>query len=527
MRGWRDERGQALALVLILSTVLFIAGTAAVAAALQQNRLVTLEEAREKAYYIAEAGVEKVLTQFRQSNKPYPLALPASGPYYQNTPFGGGKIEKVEVEIKKEKRDPNDPKSAEGIFAYITSTGVYPENPRPGQAQARRTVKAKVELLPDPFLSYGGPGVKSDRSVAMKGVITVTRGSFLARQGDISVSGGIQDFTGGIYAGGNVVLSAGLTAGSGEIKAGKDVDLTGLTRLGSLCTWKGDIYAGGKVKLPYWSSWLGLIDPQRIHENCQSIPGFPLPSFPKVGKGTVWYSQVEQEARSRGYYFNSALDWFKDPQKGIKWDYSVIEAPDPLTGGAVVTVWVNGAELDLTDPNHNSFLAVVNGPLDFNQAFKAAYDAWKQDVINSYQSKYKGKATVTFVEFLGQPLAVLQVKSSQPATIVADSITLDCGIFNLFGVKVDTHAVKNDFGLFAVNGDIKYTSDVALGGRLSALATGSFTFKCTGIDTTDLDWVAAGGPVTIEGIINVNYARASIPPATPMGGYRLDSWEVE
>ncbi|HHP51493.1 MAG TPA: hypothetical protein ENM97_06990 [Moorella mulderi] len=525
MRSWRDEQGQALALVLILSTVLFITGTAAVAAALQQSRLVTLKEAREKAYYIAEAGVERVLTQFRQSNKPYPLGLPASGTYYQNAPFGGGKIEKVEVEIKREKKDPDDPNSAEGIFAHITSSGLYPENPRPGQAQARRTVKAKVELLPDPFLSYGGPGIKSDRSVKVEGTITLTRGSFLARQGDISVSGGIQDFTGGIYAGKDVKLSASLTTGSGEIKAGKDVDLTGLTPF-SPSTWKGDIYAGGRVKLPPVSSWLGFVDPQRIHENCPSIPGFPLPPFPQVGKGTVWYTQVEEEARSRGYSFNSALDWFKDKKKGIKWDYSVREIANPLTGSAVVTVWVNGAELELTDPKHDSFLAVVNGPLDFNQAFKAAYDAWKQDVINSYQSKYKGKATVTFVEFPDQPLAVLQVKSSQPATIVADSITLDCGIFNLFGVKVDAHAVKNDFGLFAVNGDIKYTSDVALGGRLSALATGSFTYKCTGSDTTNLDWVAAKVPVTIEGIINVNYARASIPPATPMGGYRVVSWKI-
>lgn len=504
MKSWYDERGQALALVLILSMVLFIAGTAAVAAALQHSRLVTLEEAREKAYYIAEAGVERAVAELRQMMIYFdPNNLPLSNePNGEKTvvwqqDLGGGMIAEAKVKLWEVKRD--DKGYVERVRYRITSQGSYPRNPAPGQLYAQQTIEAEVEVRPDPFLAYGGPGLKSDTAVHLTGGVTSTGGSLLARTGDVESQAPIAGNVGGIYAGRNAYLQGGITSGGGEIKAGRDVHLSGI-----LSTWSGEIWAGGEVYGPWWQ--LGEVT---IYEHCgTNIPGFPLPKFPVVDKGSPWYSQVKSEAIDQGQFFNSAEEFLSHPDKGVSWKYDVFVWP--LINSVTVTVW--GAELNL------SGLYVVNGPMDFNQAYRRAYQIWQQRI----RDQYPGKQVI----FIDVSLGRLAVKAAQPVTIVADSINLDGGILGFGGV--DTSGIMSPFGLFAVNGDVVYKAFLGTGGRLSVMATGKFECNTSflGTRSIDLDWVAAKDDVLINALVNLNAAQAVVPPGTPVG-YQIVSWSVK
>lgn len=480
----RDEKGHALVMVLILSTVLMIVGSGAVATALGYSRNVALEECQKRAYYIAEAGVQKALAELRQK-----LVYPATGFEnfsLSNEPYGGGMIEKVEVSKET---------AGSTVYYTIASTGRYPENPAPGQLCGKKMVTAKVEAVPDPFLAYGGPGLKSDTAVHLTGGITSTGGSLLARTGDVKSQAGINGNVGGIYAGGNVNLQGGITSGGGEIKAGDDVHLSGL-----VSGWSGEIWAGDEVDGPLLQ--LGNVI---IHEGCgANIPGFPLPSFPVVDKGSAWYDRVKDEARDYGQFFNSAEEFLSHPDKGIKWIYNV--SIWPIGGLVTVTVW--GAELNLNG------LYVVNGPMDFNEAYKKAYQLWQQRI----REQYPGKE----VSFIDVSLDRLAVKADQPVTIVADSITINEGVMGIGGV--DTSGIKNPFGLFAVAGDVVYKAVFGSGGRLSVITTGKFDCNTSG--NLNLDWVAAKGDVQIKATINLNEAEARIPPGTPVG-YCVVSWEIK
>ncbi len=479
----RDQRGQALVLVLILTTVIFMIGSAAVAMGTAVRKNATLETWQKKAYYIAEAGIEMALADLRQR-----LIYPAPGFEefsIHNEPYAGGVID--EVSVTKE--------TAGNDIYIIASSSHYPAG---SSRLARKNIRVKVKVVPDPFLSYGGPGLKSDTAVHLTGGVTSTGGSLLARMGDVESQALITGNVGGIYAGRNAYLQGGITSGGGEIKAGEDVHLSG-----ALSTWSGKIWAGNEVHGPWWQ-----LRKVTIHEHCgTNIPGFPLPKFPVVDKGSTWYERVRDEAQKQGSCFASATAWLDDdPEfgsgKGIRWVYSVAEVPLNL-----VIITVTGAELRLPS------LTVVDGPvvLDF-KAYRDAYSRW-QDRI---EGKYRGKI-VTFVDL---NLGRLNVVAGAPATVVADSIKIDEALAGLFGV--DTSGIKSTCGFFAVAGDVVYRAVVGSGGRLSVITTGKFDCSTTG--NLNLDWVAAKNDVLINAIINLNAAQAAVPPGTPVG-YQIIAWK--
>jgi len=451
-------------------------GSAAVAMGTAARKNAIREMWQKKAYYIAEAGIEMALADLRQR-----LIYPAPGFEefsIHNESYAGGVID--EVSVTKE--------TAGNDIYTIASSSHYPAS---GSTLARKNIRVKVKVVPDPFLSYGGPGLKSDTAVHLTGGVTSTGGSLLARTGDIKSQALIAGNVGGIYAGRNAYLQGGIASGGGEIKAGEDVHLSG-----TLSTWSGKIWAGDEVHGPWWQ--LGNVT---IYEHCgANIPGFPLPTFPVVDKGSAWYDRVKNEAIAHGQFFNSAEEFLSYPDKGIKWIYDVW----PIGGLVTVTVW--GAELNL----HG--LYVVNGPMDFNEAYKKAYDIWKQRIKDQYSGKQ--------VSFIDVSLGRLVVKADQPVTIVADSITINEGILGIGGI--DTSGVKKTFGLFAVAGDVVYKAVIGSGGRLSVMTTGKFDCATTG--NLNLDWVAAKNDVLINALINLNAAQAAVPPGTPVG-YQIIAWE--
>jgi hypothetical protein len=493
----RDQRGQALAFVLILTMVIFMIGGAAVAMGTAAWKNATLEVWQKKAYYIAEAGVEKALAKLRQK-----LIYPA--PNFEefridDEPYAGGVIE--EVTVTKET-------AGSDIFYTISSSAYYPAS---GDTRARKSIRVKVKVVPDPFLSYGGPGLKSDTAVHLTGGVTSTGGSLLARTGDVKSESLITGSIGGIYAGGNVHFTGAGTTGSGEIKAGGDVHLSA-----AISTWSGEIWAGDEVHGPWWQ--LGNVT---VHEHCgPNIPGFPLPSFPVVDKGSDWYDRVKSEAIAQGCYFERAEQFLDDR---IQWNPQLLQLPWPFDNYYFVY-----HPPDRPPRMELSGVNVVNDALTLDlSSLHAAYGRWKENYRQQHPDKQlifpddliPGFLKKLIEDFL-KPVTLNVIVGQSGATIVADSIRIDEGVGGVFGIN--TSGINGSFGLFAVAGDVVYRAVVGSGGRLSVIATGKFDCATTG--NLNLDWVAAKNDVLINALINLNAAQASVPPGTPVG-YRIVAWE--
>ncbi|MGB9792976.1 MAG: hypothetical protein ACPLTR_10440, partial [Thermacetogeniaceae bacterium] len=315
---------------------------------------------------------------------------------------------------------------------------------------------------------------------------------------------------GGIYAGGSVYLKGGITAGGGEIKAADDVYL-----LGSLNSWYGKIWAGDEVHDP----WLQL-SKVKVYEHCgANIPGFPLPKFPVVDKGSVWCNQVKSEALDKGHYFESKEE-FLDSQ--IQWNPQLLQLPWPFDDFYIVN----------TEPCMElSGIYFVDGPLVLNLVtLQQAYDRWKE----VFREQHPGEEIfqddlapsgfpeeiADFVNNLLRPVVLEINVGEEGATIVADEITIDESIEGIFGVN--TLGINGPFGVFAVAGDVVYRALVGSDGRLSAISTGKFDCRTEG--NLNLDWVAAKGDVVVDAIVDLNAAQAAVPPGIPVG-YQVVSWE--
>lgn len=529
----RNQRGQALLLVLILTTVIFMIGSAAVAMGTAARKNATLEVWQKKAYYIAEAGIEKALAKLISEMIYYdPDNLPHVPPFSEVYPPNSGSGE-VQVEVSDPEIVRDDKGEIKCVYYRITSQGCYPQSPAPGQLYAQKTITAKVKVYPDPFLSYGGPGLKSDKSILLKSPvgwgITSTTGSLLARTGDVTIEVPFGGNKGGIYAGGNVYLPGGISTGNGEIKA------MGSVSLGKVIgDWSGEVWAGEEVYGPWWQ--LGKVT---IHKNCgNEIPGFPLPDFPVVDKDSEWYNRLEQDARGQGRYFENA-EQFLDTQ--IQWNEQPpipIPFPFSLLGVDYFVYFLpwEPPTLKLSGVN------VINGALHLNvSSVQEAYNRFK----DRYKKLYPNKNVVFFDDvfytiprlidvikgILGfdpfQP-AKLKIIVDSGATIVADSIEINEGLAGFIGI--DTSGVNGPFGLFAVGdpekgeGDVVYKAFLGSGGRLSIIS--SRRFECETGGNLNLDWVAAKGDVEISAVVNFNKAEARIPPGTPIN-YPIVSWEIK
>lgn len=472
----RDQKGQALFLVLILTAVIFLIGSAAVVMGTAARKNAVQETWQKKAYYIAEAGVEMALADLQQRFIYLDSYARLLAPGFENfsidgRPYAGGMLEEVSVT-----------KEENGTTAHyiIVSAARYPAI---SDKPARQSLRVKVKVVPNPFLSYGGPGLKSDSGVSLGGLVSFTEGSLLARTGDVQVVSVLTGNIGGIYAGRNVYLQGVSTSGGGEIKAGKDVNIGGI-----VSTWSGEIWAGEDVDGP----WIDLGEVS-VHEHCGSdIPGLPLPSFPVVDENSVWYERVKEEAKSTGQWYETA-DQFLDAR--IDWN------PE-LWLNFFVTV---SPQLEL------SGVTVVGGEVNLDlDSMLGAYDRWKKD----YRREHPG---VIFPEIIPS----IKVVAAQPgATIIADSIKIEEGMLGVFGV--DTSGVDGTLGLFAVAGDVIYNAAIGSGGSLSVIANGAFECKTAGNIT--LNWVAAKEDVEIDALVNFNVADISVPPGTPVG-YQIVEWE--
>ncbi len=114
----RNKKGQALLLVLILSTVIFLIGSAAVTLSTAVRRNAIRDIWQKKAYYIADAGVEMALADLRQRFiHPDPGFEELS---IHNAPYADGVIDEVTI-------NDIDTQNEIGSLMKITSKGRYRE----------------------------------------------------------------------------------------------------------------------------------------------------------------------------------------------------------------------------------------------------------------------------------------------------------------------------------------------------------------------------------------------------------------
>lgn len=494
-RLW-NRRGQALLVIMVLMAVMLIIGSAAVSMGIAVRRNAVQDVWQKKAYYIAEAGVRMALADLRQR-----LIYPAPGFKefaIHARAYAGGVIDEVSVAKEINGKD---------IYYTITSTSHYPAV---GSSYAKKSIKVRVRAVPDPFLYYGGPGLKSEMRVYLAGRVESAGGSFLSRAGDVESEAMISGNLGGIYAGGNVCLKGEMTEGWGKIEAGKDVYI-----LGVLSAWDGEIWAGNEVHDPELQ-----LGKEKVYEHCGShIPGFPLPKFPFVDKGGAWCDRVKREAISMGHYFENKGKLLDEQ---IQWSPQLVQLPWPCDDFYLVNV---DPCLELSGVNF------IDGPFVLNPlSLQEAYDRWKERFRQEHNGEeiflddsipsWFPEEIVDFVKGMLRPVILKIAVGEEGATIVADEIAFDIGIGNNFGIN--TLGVKGPFGIFSTVGDVVYRVLVGSSGRLSVISAGKF--DCLTEENIELDWVAARKDIVVNAIINLDAAKAVVPPGMPVG-YQIVSWE--
>lgn len=118
-----DKRGQGLALVIILTAFILTMGSAAVVLASSLHRNSGLELRQKKAYYIAEAGVEKAIFVIRSGQLSLEDLDPDPGvdivPEYISPDYAGGSISHVKVFRERESENVNS------VVIIIEGLGSY------------------------------------------------------------------------------------------------------------------------------------------------------------------------------------------------------------------------------------------------------------------------------------------------------------------------------------------------------------------------------------------------------------------
>lgn len=137
----RNQRGQALLLVLVMTTAIFMIGSAAVTLGTAARKNAIRDIWQKKAYYIAEAGIEKALAQLRND----PLWHSKSGKELADD-YAGGAIEEVTVKD-------TDAQNEIGTLVKITSKGRYGKTHKTLEVGVLVTTKADVfkglSILPE------------------------------------------------------------------------------------------------------------------------------------------------------------------------------------------------------------------------------------------------------------------------------------------------------------------------------------------------------------------------------------------
>ncbi|OPZ72205.1 MAG: Polymer-forming cytoskeletal [Firmicutes bacterium ADurb.Bin456] len=304
-----SQKGYALIIILMLTIVLFFTGSAALNLGGSVRKTAALETEQKKAYYIAEAGIERAVDKAkRESAWVQSLALNSEVNLVPGViPAGYADGNFVHIKVRKEFH--NESKTVLSIQSKGQYRDVY------------REIKVKVDLgRPMPF--YRGYWTESPPGAPSAFLNNTVIGS------DITVNGNIVfmnncNATGDIRAGGNVTVESNMTinpknlyAGgtvevrnNGEVagniqavgdvtlgnnaKVGGEVKSMGNIALSNNTTVGGDIRANGEIT--------GPVGPEGVYPRQSLDLHFVIPPFPEIN--LAWYR------KNADYYYSGSQTW--------------------------------------------------------------------------------------------------------------------------------------------------------------------------------------------------------------------------
>lgn len=203
----RNESGQAFLAVMLILTAMVILGTASVALASGLKRMSMMQESRTRAYYAADAGVERALARLAgDSEWRDPAGGQLAGPYLSSDGEPAGTI--VLVRVADAAGQPGF-----GRRVQITATGTFRE--------AEQQITATAILVPNTGL-FNGVSILRDkpgRRVVVSGDLDIRgpggRGTLII-DGDLAVEGGAGVFA-DVYVSG-LVEPGGKTRIQGRVE---------------------------------------------------------------------------------------------------------------------------------------------------------------------------------------------------------------------------------------------------------------------------------------------------------------------
>jgi hypothetical protein len=283
-----NQKGQALIIVLLITVFIFLIGSAALTMGITVRKTSVHEKNQNQAYYVAEAGVEKLLAEALK-NPDWVKGLPEGTPqnFLQNMSYPdaitGNEIESVNV-VKTTELD--------GYKLVITSVGRYSGGTR---YNSKRTLNVVAKLYPSPSLDFS-KGVWGGTSVLLlnNGIIS----SDIWSNGDIEIknNGTVNDDTvveGNVYAVGNVLLDNKVEVGKnieakGNVTVSNNAKANTVNLSGGWVKSEGSISVGGGTTKIHGDAWAaGSISISKTgyikapHPNTPlPIVSFTLPAFP-------------------------------------------------------------------------------------------------------------------------------------------------------------------------------------------------------------------------------------------------------
>lgn len=307
-----DQKGQALIIVLFMTTVIFLVGGAAVTMGTAVRKNSAYEASQKKAYYIAEAGAEKALARARSDNG-WVEGLATGSEYglvpgYIDSDYAGGEI--IYVKVKKEGAD------LYKNTLSVESQGLY--------NRVYRKVKVLVEVR-KPLGFYRGVWTESPDSapsqfnnnsninadLLVNGNVTFMNNCRITESvwvdGNVTVSNNVSITPFNLYSGGNVTIeNNGLVSGNVEAcgdvflgnnaGVGGNIKAMGNVTLNSGASAGGSIWANGAINLDEHAEVGGGTYPnQSLNLN------FTIPDFPTI--------DVEMYRKDATSYFSGDQTW--------------------------------------------------------------------------------------------------------------------------------------------------------------------------------------------------------------------------
>lgn len=310
-----NQKGFALIIVLMMTIVLFFIGAAALTMGSSVRKTAGLETEQKKAYYIAEAGIEKAIDIVKRENDWVENLV--TGSEYNLVPsvipsdYADGAL----IHVKVQKESFNDSKTTLSIKSKGRYHDVY------------RQIEVRVDLG-KPMAFYRGiwtdspPGAPSsfknnsvvESDLTVNGNILFWNNCVITKDvwvgGNVTIASNMSVNPRNLYAGGSVIIEnngqvVGNVQAGGSVLlnnnagVGGEIKSMGSVTLENNAVVSGDIWAKGDIN-NYSTKVEGNLYPNQKDMDLQ----FTLPPFPTIDLD--WYR------KNADYYYSGSQTWNGD-----------------------------------------------------------------------------------------------------------------------------------------------------------------------------------------------------------------------